>query len=61
MRIFPRCPILVVVNITASSLLKLHIQEFLQPDNSHIFAIRKKVIYRSAGPFQFSGWRRYLF
>lgn len=60
-RIFPRCPILVVVNITASSLLKLHIQEFLQPDNSHIFAIRKKVIYRSAGPFQLSGWRRYLF
>jgi len=37
----------------------LHIQEFLQPDNSHIFAIRKKVIYRSAGPFQLSGWRRY--
>ena len=60
-RIFPRRPILVVANITASSLLKLHIQEFLQPDNSHIFAIRKKVIYRSAGSFQLSGWRRYLF
>lgn len=58
---FPWCSFLIVINIAAGRLLKLCIHELLHANNSYVFTIRKKMIYRSSSPFCFSGRRRYLF